>query len=70
LLGAAPVKTTEALGRTGLRTSSPSPLCGDRHLVAFADATLDFLPHDRAAAYVGEQTGLSLYGAAVSCPGG
>jgi len=37
---------------------------------AFADATLDFLPHDRAAAYVGEQTGLSLYGAAVSCPGG
>ena len=45
-------------------------LCGDRHLVAFADATLDVLPHDRAAAYFGEQTGLSLYGAAVSCPGG
>lgn len=45
-------------------------VCGDRQLGAFADATLDFLQHDRAAAYVGEQTGLSLCGAAVSCPGG
>jgi hypothetical protein len=46
------------------------PVSGDRRRVAFADATLDFLPRDGAAAYVGEQTGLSLCGVAVSCPGG
>jgi hypothetical protein len=42
----------------------------DRQLVAYADATLDFVPRDRVAAYVREQTGLALCGAGVSCPGG
>jgi hypothetical protein len=42
----------------------------DRQLQALADATLDFVPRDRVAAYVREQTGLALCGAGVSCPGG
>jgi serine/threonine protein kinase len=42
----------------------------DRHLQALAHATLDFVPRDRVAAYVREQTGLALCGAGVSCPGG
>ena len=33
-------------------------------------AVLDFVPRDRVAAYVREQTGLALCGAGVSCPGG
>jgi tRNA A-37 threonylcarbamoyl transferase component Bud32/membrane-associated phospholipid phosphatase len=42
----------------------------DRQLQALADATLDFVPRPRVAAYVREQTGLALCGAGVSCPGG
>jgi hypothetical protein len=42
----------------------------DRQLQALADATLDFVPRQRVAAYVREQTGLTLCGAGVSCPGG
>ena len=43
---------------------------GDRQLQALADATLDFVPRDRVAAYVRDQTGLALCGAGVPCPGG
>jgi hypothetical protein len=43
---------------------------GDRQLQALADATLDFVPRDRVAAYVQDQTGLALCGAGVPCPGG
>jgi len=43
---------------------------GDRQLQKLADATLDFVPRDRVAAYVRAQTGLALCGAGVSCPGG
>jgi tRNA A-37 threonylcarbamoyl transferase component Bud32 len=42
----------------------------DPQLQALADATLDFVPRDRVATYVREQTGLGLCGAGVSCPGG
>ena len=42
----------------------------DRQLQALADASLDFVPRARVAAYVREQTGLALCGAGVSCPGG
>jgi hypothetical protein len=42
----------------------------DRQLQALADATLDFVPRDRVAGYVREQTGLALCGAGVRCPGG
>jgi tRNA A-37 threonylcarbamoyl transferase component Bud32/membrane-associated phospholipid phosphatase len=42
----------------------------DRQLQALADATLDFVPRDRVAAYVRDQTGLALCGAGVRCPGG
>ena len=42
----------------------------DRQLQALTDASLDFVPRDRVAAYVREQTGLALCGAGVSCPGG
>ena len=43
---------------------------GDRQLQALADATLDFVPRDRVAGYVRDQTGLALCGAGVPCPGG
>ena len=42
----------------------------DRQLQALTDASLDFVPRARVAAYVREQTGLALCGAGVSCPGG
>jgi tRNA A-37 threonylcarbamoyl transferase component Bud32 len=42
----------------------------DRQVQALADATLEFVPRDRVAAYVREHTGLALCGAGVSCPGG
>jgi tRNA A-37 threonylcarbamoyl transferase component Bud32 len=46
------------------------PARDDQRLQALADATLDFVPRARVAAYVREQTGLALCGAGVSCPGG
>jgi membrane-associated phospholipid phosphatase/tRNA A-37 threonylcarbamoyl transferase component Bud32 len=46
------------------------PARDDQRLQALADATLDFVPRARVAAYVRAQTGLALCGAGVSCPGG
>jgi membrane-associated phospholipid phosphatase/tRNA A-37 threonylcarbamoyl transferase component Bud32 len=42
----------------------------DPQVLALADATLGFVPRDRVATYVRDQTGLALCGAGVGCPGG
>jgi tRNA A-37 threonylcarbamoyl transferase component Bud32 len=41
----------------------------DSHLVTLADAALGFVPRERVATYVQDETGLTLCGAGASCPG-